>query len=670
LQKRCGHQIASGRLDAIAEFGRGLRHVVLLNLPTVGLARPSLALGLLKAGLTRKGIPSRVEYANLDFASVIGLYNYRFLTEHYDDLLGEWVFGEAAFAADSPSPAEYIAHFQSLHPTYDAARTSKRLLDLRTQATSFIRTLGERIALEDPAVVGCTSMFQQHLASIALLREVKSKSPNTLTIIGGANCEAEMGAATLAIAPWIDIVFSGEADESFPALCESVLDSCRSPVDSIRALPAIPGVMTRLGANRLIPGTKARRAECKDLSGIAPPDFDDYFSTLHKSPAIHRRIESALLVEGSRGCWWGEVSHCTFCGLNGESMPYRRKSPKVILEELRMLSKKYGLRRFGFVDNILDHKWFDGSYEALFDEIERGDLKGSTFFFETKTNLKDQQVAKLAKTGVAAIQPGIESLITPVLKVIRKGSSAVQGIELLRSCAERGIEVRWSFLYGFPGEEPIWYLDALRYIKTLVHLQPPLGFHRVEYHRFSPYQRDPARFGLTLVPDPLYGFLYPKKSGGLPNVTYKFVDVSADQDAPPHDASPYQELGDFISDWQKTFSFERPLLSVRETTDNCLLVTDARGGSIRQWKLSVGEAYVLNRCYSSPGKDRLLAEHSRQTITAHARDLESLLQQALVVELDEKLVALPLREWAGFPFRGNYAGYGIVNLSISKSTVD
>jgi len=34
-------------------------------------------------------------------------------------------------------------------------------------------------------------------------------------------------------------------------------------------------------------------------------------------------VEPLLLFETSRGCWWGERSHCTFCGLNGLDLAYR-----------------------------------------------------------------------------------------------------------------------------------------------------------------------------------------------------------------------------------------------------------------------------------------------------------------------------------------------------------
>jgi radical SAM superfamily enzyme YgiQ (UPF0313 family) len=39
-------------------------------------------------------------------------------------------------------------------------------------------------------------------------------------------------------------------------------------------------------------------------------------------------VETTLLFETSRGCWWGEHSHCTFCGLNGSTMLYRSMAPE------------------------------------------------------------------------------------------------------------------------------------------------------------------------------------------------------------------------------------------------------------------------------------------------------------------------------------------------------
>jgi hypothetical protein len=50
------------------------------------------------------------------------------------------------------------------------------------------------------------------------------------------------------------------------------------------------------------------------------------------------------------------------------------------------------------------------------------------------------------------LPPGIESLGTPILALMRKGITGLQNARLLKWCAESGIHVFWSVIYGFPGE--------------------------------------------------------------------------------------------------------------------------------------------------------------------------------------------------------------------------
>ena len=50
--------------------------IVLVSMPFVSLARPSLGLGILKAALDNHGLAARVEYANLRWAKQFGLVAY------------------------------------------------------------------------------------------------------------------------------------------------------------------------------------------------------------------------------------------------------------------------------------------------------------------------------------------------------------------------------------------------------------------------------------------------------------------------------------------------------------------------------------------------------------------------------------------------------------------
>ncbi|MCD2506106.1 hypothetical protein LRN57_14440, partial [Staphylococcus aureus] len=87
------------------------------------------------------------------------------------------------------------------------------------------------------------------------------------------------------------------------------------------------------------------------------PNFDDYFEQLQASP-LHGYVIPGLLIETSRGCWWGAKHHCTFCGLNGSGMAFRAKSQARVQQEVSQLAARYRLKRFMAVDNILDNKYF------------------------------------------------------------------------------------------------------------------------------------------------------------------------------------------------------------------------------------------------------------------------------------------------------------------------
>ncbi len=108
-----------------------------------------------------------------------------------------------------------------------------------------------------------------------------------------------------------------------------------------------------------------------DLDSLPTPSFDDYFATLAASP-LRSRVRPGLPLETSRGCWWGAVHQCTFCGLNGTSLGYRAKSPGRVLAELDDLAGRYQLSDFEAVDNILDMGYYKSLLPALAQDAAGG----------------------------------------------------------------------------------------------------------------------------------------------------------------------------------------------------------------------------------------------------------------------------------------------------------
>ena len=335
----------------------------------------------------------------------------------------------------------------------------------------FVERCVDEILASVPRIVGFSSSFQQHAASLAVAKRLKERAPQTIVLFGGANCEGDMGRETVAAFEFVDAVVSGEGDAIVPVLVERLLrGSCRG------IYPAYTCAAMR--ANR-----PANAPAIVDLDALPYPDFSDYFAALPDVAAAETRLN----IETSRGCWWGQKHHCTFCGLNGSAMAYRKKSPKRAVDELEALARTYGVRRFAATDNILDAGYFT---TALAD-LARRDL-GIELFYETKANLREAQIRALADAGVRSIQPGIESLSTPVLVLMRKGVSALRNVQTLKWCRAAGIAVTWNVLYGFPGESPDDYRAMEALVPLLAHLTPPSYVGRLRLDRYSPMYEAPA----------------------------------------------------------------------------------------------------------------------------------------------------------------------------------
>ena len=209
--------------------------------------------------------------------------------------------------------------------------------------------------------------------------------------------------------------------------------------------------------------------------------------------------------------------HCTFCGLNGQTMTYRSNSPQRLLGEISVLGEKYG-RNFVSVDNILDLRYLSTFFPEL---VARG--ANYSFHYETKTNLKKPQLKLLRDAGVRHLQPGIESLSTPILKLMKKGCTLLQNLQCLKWCHEYGIKVAWNFLYGFPGEDPQEYERMAQLIPSLLHLDPPSYCTRVRMDRHSPYFSHSVDYGFSNIrPQRAYSYVYPFGEDVLKNMAYFF----------------------------------------------------------------------------------------------------------------------------------------------------
>ncbi|MEX4005367.1 RiPP maturation radical SAM C-methyltransferase [Paraburkholderia sp. EG285A] len=630
--------------------------LVLVNMPYAGIERPSLSIGLLHRILTDAGFDVRSEYANLHFAEQIGIQAYQFIDiTRSEDVVGEWTFRQAAFPDYQPDDHAYLV--QLLKRLIMSPETRERLgLDglrrmlcgMRDAANSFIVQTADRILRMRPRIVGCSSTFQQHLASLALLRRIKETSPTTITMMGGANCETVMGRTTHLNFHWVDYVVSGEADGIIANVVGRILRAKPGTVPTLLPHTVLTPRHRTLGypldaaSNDGMP-----RQSSASIEHLPAPTFSDYFDVLRAS-RLAAAIDPGLPVETSRGCWWGQKKHCTFCGLNGGGMAYRSRSAQGVVTQLDELSASYGIRKFEVVDNILDMRHFD----TLLPQLQS---RGLRLFYETKSNLRREHVAALVAAGVTWIQPGIESLHSNVLTLMDKGAQAWMNVQLLKWAREFGLRLSWSMLFGFPGEDDADYHMMADMVPKICHLQPPGGMIHIRYDRYSPYHSKARNYGLDLVPARLLKYVYPLSDADLMEQTYFFeergaadlgrnLSVGRKLERPGADA-----LRTALAQWSKTFWSSMPAVLCEEPGGSGLQLLDTRPiAAERQLELDGAAAAILRFCDSARSvetlPDRLRTDGLFYGSDEQVADaLAFLLRRAYAIELDGRVLSLTLK---------------------------
>jgi ribosomal peptide maturation radical SAM protein 1 len=545
--------------------------VVLINMPFTNLTAPSLALGLLQASLTRLGVSAKSFNFHLRFAETIGSDFYDVIeTETYaEHLVGEWVFSGALFNHQCANDVEgFVRDILSVNtldmpdePVYKESLLEKlvpAIIEAKKHVEFFLDQCVETVLSHKPRIVGFTSLFQQHVASLALAKRIKSCCPDCVIVFGGANCEGMMGVENFRQFEFIDFLVSGEGDKVFPTIVESILAG--------KPVKALPGVFNRKHhvlqiANQLPQNT----CVVENLDELPIPDYDDFFHQRGAS-SLDQEKEMTVLFETSRGCWWGEKLHCTFCGLNGSTMTYRSKSAERALDELLHLTKSYPGCRLNAVDNILDMKYFKTLIKFLAD----GDYDLG-LFYEVKSNLKKDQLKLLRKAGVKTIQPGIESLSDNVLKVMRKGVTGLQNIQFIKWCAELDVKIVYNLIWGFPGECDEDYRKMIDLIPLLSHLKPPIGAGTIRIDRFSPNFNSHRELGFSnIIPFPAYGYVYPFDATIVNNLAYYFFPERPNINIDPKNA---KELSFAIKRWIDDYQHSK-LFYMDKGTD--LLIWDWR----------------------------------------------------------------------------------------------
>ena len=167
----------------------------------------------------------------------------------------------------------------------------------------------------------------------------------------------------------------------------------------------------------------------------------------HCFDAIEQRQPYASIYT-SLGCPY----KCTFCCINapfGEST-IRYRSPQIIVEELALLNREYGIKNIKFIDEMF--VLHENHYMAIVDLIIEKKLDLNIWCYARVDTIKPELLKRMKQAGINWLALGIESANPEV----RDGASKKMRVNDIRArvnaIQDAGIRVIGNYIFGLPDD--------------------------------------------------------------------------------------------------------------------------------------------------------------------------------------------------------------------------
>lgn len=472
-------------------------NVALVSTPWPLFSRPSIQIGTLKAHLKRQFPDLKVvaHHFYLEVAEALGYRRYQAVSER--TWLAETIYAALLF----PECSERAEHLFQKEVNGKPPLKKDDFKSLTAKVLEVSEAFIGRVDWEEYGLVGFSVCFCQLTSSLFFIRKLKERFPGIFIVVGGSMFTGNAAANVFAVFPEIDILVNGEGEIALGRLV-SRFEEYRNN----RMMPPFEGIV--------MPGNDGEAApvsfcQMNDLSRQIPPDYSDYFEQMKSFPPA-KRFFPTLPMEISRGCWWqrrrpgDHFKGCAFCNLNLQWDGYRTKTPEQAISEIDYLTATHKTLSVAFTDNLLPLK----ASRIIFKKINT--LKKDVHLFgEIRATTSEEDLRHMKAAGMQEVQIGIEALSTRLLKKLKKGTTAIQNIEIMKHCEMLRIHNSSNLIVHFPGSDPDDVAETLRNLEFVYPFRPLRVVH-FWLGLGSPVCQAPEKFGIRAVFNhPNYQSLFP-----------------------------------------------------------------------------------------------------------------------------------------------------------------
>jgi len=357
----------------------------------------------------------------------------------------------------------------SLAATLRASDSGHAVEILDSQALGLdYRGIEEEIRRRDPDLVGIQVMTFTLLDAMETARAAKRAKRSVHLTMGGPH--AHLYPEETVSQPEVDTVGLGEGEYVFRDLFDALAEG--------KGAAGIEGVVYK--ENGRVVSSDAR-PHIRDLDSLPFPARDlvpteKYFSSLARSRPVTTMISS-------RGC----PHRCIFCDRPHLGKVFRTRRPERIVEEMAECVERFGVREIFFYDDTFAVE--RSRLLAVCEAIHARGLKVPWDIRARVDTMDEEVLLKLKAAGCTRIHYGVEAGTAEILKVLRKGITLEEALNVFRLTRKVGITTLAYFMLGSPGETRAQMEETLRFARKLdpdyVHLSLTTPFPGTELYRMG-----------------------------------------------------------------------------------------------------------------------------------------------------------------------------------------
>ncbi len=303
--------------------------------------------------------------------------------------------------------------------------------------------IAKAVRRENPGIVGFSSLTPNFFKAVKTAKKIKRLAPRIPVIIGGHH--ATILPKEVIKEKCFDLVVVGEGELTFLEIMKKFKKDPKL-FKNRKKLEKIHGIGFR-NSRRIILTTPRKFIE--DLDRLPLP-ARHLFDMKKYVPLPNQYIRKPVTnIVAIRGCPF----NCSYCSANSVfGRKIRAKSPKRVVEEIKHLIGKYGIKEISFWDDTItvDNKWVNELCDLIIKE--KLDIAWSCY---GRVNTVDARLLKkMKRAGCWNIFYGIEAASPKLLNIVNKQITPEQVRRAVDLTNKAGIESRGSFMLGLPGETP------------------------------------------------------------------------------------------------------------------------------------------------------------------------------------------------------------------------